>query len=72
MPNLVIQQIKIADYKNTFLMPNTIEYKVIVDSRLPMDHRTNENFLVSEQKVVFDRSWKLILLSAHSEFLIYG
>ena len=23
MPNLVIQQIKIADYKNTFLMPNT-------------------------------------------------
>ena len=37
-----------------------------------MDHRTNENFLVSEQKVVFDRSWKLNLLSAHSEFLIYG
>ena len=44
-----------------------------------MDHRTNENFLVSEQvpsvseqKVVFDRSWKLKLLSAHSEFLIYG
>ena len=36
-----------------------------------MDHRTNENFLVSEQKVVFDRSWKLKLLSAHSEFLIY-
>ena len=35
-----------------------------------MDHRTNENFLVSEQKVVFDRSWKLKLLSAHSEFLI--
>ena len=24
------------------------------------------------QKVVFDRSWKLKLLSAHSEFLIYG
>ena len=44
--------------------------QVIVDSRLPMDHRTNENFLVSEQKVVFDRSWKLILLSAHSEFLV--
>ena len=65
MPNLVIQQIKIADYKNTFL-------QVIVDSILPMDHRTNENFLVSEQKVVFDRSCKLILLSAHSEFLIYG
>ena len=36
-----------------------------------MDHRTIENFLVSEQKVVFDRSWKLNLLSAHSEFLIY-
>ena len=35
-----------------------------------MDHRTNENFLVSEQKVVFDRSWKLKLLSAHSEFLM--
>ena len=35
-----------------------------------MEHRTNENFLVSEQKVVFDRSWKLKLLSAHSEFLI--
>ena len=69
MPNLVIQQIKIADYKNTFVMPNL---QVIVDSRLPMDHRTNENFLVSEQKVVFDRSWKLKLLSAHSEFLIYG
>ena len=33
-----------------------------------MEHRTNENFLVSEQKVVFDRSWKLKLLSAHSEF----
>ena len=70
MTNLVIQQIKIADYKNTFLMPNTVQ--VIVDSRLPMDHRTNENFLVSEQKVVFDRSWKLKLLSAHSEFLIFG
>ena len=66
MTNLVIQQIKIADYKNTFLM------QVIVDSRLPMDHRTNENFLVSEQKVVFGRSWKLKLLSAHSEFLIFG
>ena len=42
-----------------------------------MDHRTIENVLVSEQKkpeqkVVFDRSWKLNLLSAHSEFLIYG
>ena len=35
-----------------------------------MDHRKIENFLVSEQKVVFDRSWKLNLLSAHSEFLI--
>ena len=35
-----------------------------------MDHRTIENFLVSEQKVVFDRSWKLNLLSAHPEFLI--
>ena len=37
-----------------------------------MDHRTNENVLVSEQKVVFDRNWKLKLLSAHSEFLIFG
>ena len=35
-----------------------------------MDHRTNENCLVIEQKVMFDRSWKLNLLSAHSEFLI--
>ena len=24
-----------------------------------MDHRTNENCLVSEQKVLFDQSWKL-------------
>ena len=36
-----------------------------------MEHRTNENFLVSEQKVLFDRSWKLKLLIAHSEFLIW-
>ena len=36
-----------------------------------MGHRTNENCLVSEQKVMFDRSWKLKLLSAHSEFLIW-
>ena len=35
-----------------------------------MDHRTNENCPVSEQKVVFDLSWKLTLQSAHSEFLI--
>ena len=35
-----------------------------------MDHRTNENCLVSEQKVLFDRNWKLKLLSAHSEFWI--
>ena len=35
-----------------------------------MDHRKNENCLVSEQKVLFDRSWKLTLLSAHSKFLI--
>ena len=35
-----------------------------------MDHRKNENCLVSEQKVLFD--WKLKLLSAHSEFLKYG
>ena len=35
-----------------------------------MEHQTNENFLVSEQKVVFDRSWKLKLLSAHSEFMV--
>ena len=35
-----------------------------------MDHRKNENSLVLEQKVLFDRSWKLKLLSAHSEFLI--
>ena len=34
-----------------------------------MDHRKNENYPVSEQKVLFDRSWKLQLLSAHSEFL---
>ena len=47
------------------------ELKVIVDSALLMDHRKNENYLVSEQKVLFDRSWKLQLLSAHSEFLIY-
>ena len=68
MPNIVIQQIQIADYKNIF----ECSLKVIVDSGLSMDHRTNENFLVSEQKVVFDRSWKLKLMSAHSEFLIYG
>ena len=37
-----------------------------------MDHQKNENYLVSEHKVLFDRSWKLQLLSAHSEFLIYG
>ncbi len=42
-----------------------------------MDHRTkfvsfNENCPVLEQKVMFDRSWKLNLLSAHTEFLIYG
>ena len=37
-----------------------------------MDHRTNENFLVSEQKVVFDRSWKQKLLSAHSEFRVFN
>ena len=37
-----------------------------------MDHRKNENSLVLKQKVLFDRSWKLKLLSAHSEFLIYG
>ena len=66
MPNIVIQQIKIANYKNIFLL------KVIVDSGLLMDHRTNENCMVSEQKVLFDRSWKLQLVSAHSEFLIYG
>ena len=36
-----------------------------------MDHRTNENYLVLEQ-VMFERSWKLNLLSAHSEFLIYS
>ena len=37
-----------------------------------MDHLKNENCLVLEQKVLFDRSWKLKLLSAHSEFLIDG
>ena len=37
-----------------------------------MGHRTNENCLVLEQKVMFERSWKLNLLSAHSEFLKYG
>ena len=36
-----------------------------------MGHWTKENCLFSEQKVMFDRSWKLKLLSAHSEFLIY-
>ena len=50
MPNIVIQQIKIADYKNIFLML----IKVIVDSALLMDHQKNENFLVSEHKVLFD------------------
>ena len=45
---------------------------VYVCSGLLMDHRKNENCLVLEQKVLFDRSWKLTLLSAHSEFLIYG
>ena len=34
-----------------------------------MDHRTNDNCLVLEQ-VMFDRSWKLNLLSAHSEFFV--
>ena len=33
--------------------------------RIINGHRTNENVLVSEQKVVFDRSWKLKLLNAH-------
>ena len=66
MTNMVIQQIKIADYKNIFLMPITCNYRLI------MDHRTNENCLVLEQNVMFDRSWKLNLLSAHAEFLIYG
>ena len=37
-----------------------------------MLHRINENCLVSEQKVLFDRSWKLKLLSAHSDFFICG
>ena len=32
--------------------------------------KINENCLVSEQ-VMFDQIWKLQLLSAHSEFLIY-
>ena len=70
MPNLVIQQIKIADYKNTFLMPNTSNCRLQITNG-PSD-KINENFLVSEQKVVFDRNWTLKLLSAHSEFLIYG
>ena len=68
MTNMVIQQIKIADYKYIFLMPITSNYRLIIIN----GHRTNENFLVLEQKVMFDRSWKLNLLSAHSEFLIYG
>ena len=34
-----------------------------------MDHQTNYNCLVLEQ-VMFDRSWKLNLLSAHSEFFV--
>ena len=37
-----------------------------------MDHRENENCLVLEEKILFDRSWKLKLQSALSEFLIYG
>ena len=37
-----------------------------------MDHLKNENCLVLEQKVLFDRSWKLKWLSAHSELLLYG
>ena len=67
MPNIVIQQIKIADYKNIL----KCSLKVIVVSGLLMDHQTNENCPFSEQKVLFDRSWKLQLLSAHSEFLIF-
>ena len=69
MTNMVIQQINIADYKNIFLMPITSNCRLIL---LLMVHRTNENCLVIEQKVMFDRGWKLNLLSAHSEFLIYG
>ena len=68
MTNIVIQQIKIAHYKNIFLMPITSNYRLIIING-PSE---NENCLVSEEKVMFDRSWKLKLLSAHSEFLIYG
>ena len=35
-----------------------------------MDHRTNEKFCLVSEQVLFDRSWKLQLLSVHSEFLI--
>ena len=49
MTNIVIQQIKIADYKNIFLMPITSNYRLII---ILMDHRTNENCLVSEEKVI--------------------
>ena len=37
-----------------------------------MAHRTNENCLVSEQKILFGRRWKVTLLSVDSEFVIYG
>ena len=67
MPNIVIQQITIVHYKNILLMPIK---KVIVDSGSLMAHRTNENYSVSEQNVLFDQSWKLKFMSAHSEFLI--
>ena len=60
---MIIQQINIADYKNIFLMAIISNYRLIIING-PSD------FLVLEQKVMFDRSWKLNLLSAHSEFLI--
>ena len=37
MTNIVIQQIKIADYKNIFLMPITSNYRLIIIN--PIDPR---------------------------------
>ena len=50
-------------------MPITSNYRLIIINGPSTNY---ENCLVLEQKVMFDRSWKLNLLSAHSEFLIYG
>ena len=49
-------------------MPITSNYRLIIING-PSDKWELSGF---KQKVMFDRSWKLKLLSAHSEFLIYG